>query len=36
MTTSSWLTLVVVGGLVWGGFLLALITAIRSEARKDA
>jgi hypothetical protein len=35
MTMSGWLTLAVVGGFVWGGFLLALMTAIRSEARKD-
>jgi len=35
MTLSSWLTLTVIGGIVWGGFLFALVTAIRSESRKD-
>jgi hypothetical protein len=35
MTFSAWLSLAVIGGVVWGGFLFALITAIRSESRKD-
>lgn len=35
MTTSSWFTMIVIGGFVWGGFLFAVVTAIRSEARKD-
>lgn len=34
MTTAAWITFGVIIGFVWGGFALALRTAIRSEARK--
>lgn len=34
MTTATWITLVAIGGFVWGGFALALRTAIRSESGK--
>jgi hypothetical protein len=34
MTMSSWLTLLVVAGFVWGGFLFLLTLALRSEAGK--
>jgi hypothetical protein len=36
MSASGWITLVVVVGFVWGGFALAILTAVRSEARKVA
>ena len=35
MTTTTWLTLIAVTAFVWGGFALALWTAIRSESGKD-
>jgi hypothetical protein len=34
MTASGWITLVVVVTFVWGGFALALLTAIRKESGK--
>ncbi len=34
MTTAAWITMLVIVGFVWGGFALALRTAIRSEAAK--
>ena len=34
MTTATWITLGVITTIVWGGFALALVTAIRSEARR--
>lgn len=36
MTIAGWITLVLVLGFVWGGFALAILTAVRSEARKQA
>jgi hypothetical protein len=35
VTTATWVTLVVIGGFVWGGFALALFTAMRRESGKD-
>jgi hypothetical protein len=35
MTTVTWVTLILIGGFVWGGFALAVRTAIRREAGKD-
>jgi hypothetical protein len=34
VTTSSWITLALIGGFVWGGFLLAVVTAVRKESDK--
>jgi hypothetical protein len=34
MTTATWVTLVVVAGFVWGGFVLAVVTAFRKESDK--
>lgn len=34
MNTSAIITLVVIAGIVWGGFLLITITALRKESRK--
>jgi hypothetical protein len=34
MDSSAIVTLVVIGGLVWGGFLLIVLTAVRKESRK--
>jgi hypothetical protein len=34
MTREAILTFVVIAGLVWGGFLLIIITAFRKESRK--
>ncbi|HSG07028.1 MAG TPA: MetS family NSS transporter small subunit [Longimicrobiales bacterium] len=36
MTTSTWVTMVLVMGFIWGGFALALRTAIRKESGKRA
>lgn len=36
MTTSTWITMVVVIGFVWGGFSLVLLTAIRKESGKGS
>lgn len=36
MTAATWITLVVIGTFVWGGFVLAVTTAIRKEKRKSA
>jgi hypothetical protein len=35
VTASSWITLVVIVGLVWGGFAWAVSTAMRKESGKD-
>ena len=35
MQTSSWITMVVIMGIVWGGFIWLLTTAMRAESRKD-
>jgi len=34
MSSAAIATFVVIGGIVWGGFLLILTTAIRKESRK--
>jgi hypothetical protein len=34
MTASGWVTFIVIAGFVWGGFGLALYTAMRQESRK--
>jgi hypothetical protein len=34
MNNAALLTFAVVAGLVWGGFLLIVVTAIRKESRK--
>jgi len=34
MTAATWVTLVAVAGFVWGGFVLAVVTAIRKESDK--
>jgi hypothetical protein len=34
MTTATWITLLLIGGFVWGGFVLAVAKALRSEAGK--
>ncbi|MDH5588640.1 MAG: MetS family NSS transporter small subunit [Gemmatimonadota bacterium] len=34
MTTSTWITMIVMMAFVWGGFALALRTAIRKESGK--
>ena len=33
-TLATWITLAVVGGFVWGGFAIALVTAVRKESGK--
>jgi len=35
MTTSTVVTMVLICGFVWGGFLLALSTAVRKESGKE-
>jgi len=35
MTTSTVVTMVLIIGFVWGGFFLALFTAVRKESRKE-
>jgi hypothetical protein len=34
MTTATWITLILICGFVWGGFLLAVSTAFRKESEK--
>lgn len=34
MTAATWITMLVIVGFVWGGFTLALSTAIRKESEK--
>jgi hypothetical protein len=34
MTIATWVTMTLVVGFVWGGFLLALATAVRKESGK--
>lgn len=36
MTAATWITMVVIIGLVWGGFALAVSTAVRKESGKDS
>ena len=35
MTTATWITMIVVMSLVWGGFSLVLLTAVRKESGKS-
>jgi hypothetical protein len=34
MTPSTWITMLLVTAFVWGGFTVALITAVRKESGK--
>jgi hypothetical protein len=34
MTVSTWITMLGILGVVWGGFAVALWTALRKESRK--
>ena len=34
MTAATWITMLVIVGFVWGGFVLAVITAFRRESEK--
>ena len=34
MTSATWITLIAIGGFVWGGFVVALRIALRKEADK--
>jgi uncharacterized membrane protein len=34
MTTATWVTLIVICGFVWGGFVVAVATAFRKESGK--
>ena len=36
MTTSTWITMIVVMGFVWGGFAAVLLTAVRKESGKSS
>ncbi len=35
MSLAGTITFIVVAGIVWGGFLLILVTAVRREGRKQ-
>ncbi len=35
MTTATWVTMLLICGFVWGGFVVAVTTAFRKESRKD-
>lgn len=35
MTPMAWMTMILICGLVWGGFLGLLVFAIRSEGKKQ-
>lgn len=35
MTPTAWVTMVVVVTVVWGGFAIAVYTAVRSESRSE-
>lgn len=35
MQTSGWITMIVIMGIVWGGFAVLLATALRKESRKE-
>ena len=35
MTAATWITMVVIATFVWGGFAVALSTAIRKEGEKS-
>jgi LPS O-antigen subunit length determinant protein (WzzB/FepE family) len=34
MTTATWVTMIVIIGFVWGGFIVAVYTAFRKESGK--
>lgn len=34
MTAATWITMILIVGFVWGGFTLAILTAVRKEAGK--
>jgi hypothetical protein len=34
MTTATWVTLILICGFVWGGFVIAVTTAFRKESEK--
>jgi hypothetical protein len=34
METSGWITMIVVMGIVWGGFAFLVLTALRKESAK--
>jgi len=34
MTAATWITLIVIGLFVWGGFALSVVTAVRKEGEK--
>jgi hypothetical protein len=35
MTSSTWITMIVAMAFVWGGFVLALVTAVHKESGKS-
>lgn len=35
MTVTTWITMILVIGFVWGGFCFVLATAVRKESRKS-
>ncbi|MCY4647611.1 MAG: hypothetical protein OXN92_12085 [Gammaproteobacteria bacterium] len=35
MTTATWVTMIVIGAFVWGGFALVLSKAVRTESEKS-
>jgi len=35
MSSAALVTMVVVGGIVWGGFVLIAVAAVRKESRKS-
>jgi LPS O-antigen subunit length determinant protein (WzzB/FepE family) len=34
MQTSTWITMATIMGIVWGGFVVLLVTALRKESQK--
>ena len=34
MTAATWITMILIMGFIWGGFLLILVTAVRKESGK--
>ena len=35
LTTATWVTMIVIGAFVWGGFALVLSKAVRTESEKS-
>ena len=35
LTTATWITMIVIGAFVWGGFALVLSKAVRTESEKS-